>query len=299
MANEKRVFIPLKQIENKFDVRVSLDQDRVLQFVGAYESGDDPPPIRVVKLDDDRYAAVDGRHRMAARQYLNLEEILAVVVNGSLKDNPVELFAMALEANCGGSKPPTRDDITHTIGRMLECGASQTTIRERLCFLPKGSVRTYIASAIAALNKRKVAKAMDHLVAGKTIQESAKAVALKEDILLLAIKGQSGKWGKNRDGETEFITAMKAYISTELKSANNGISKRLEGAVKKMDDGELSVEGVRSIVTAWKEHLRKTSLRMADWEARINAVAESHEKSAMIASLSFDEDKTTVGEVTH
>lgn len=289
MAKESMQFIPLKQIENKFDVRVSLDQDRVLQFVGAYESGENPPPIKVVLLDaeDSKYAVVDGRHRMAARAYLNLEEIPAIVVNGNLRDNPLELFAVALEANYGGAKPPTREDITHTIVRMLEHGASQSGVRERLLFLPKSSLRAYIATAISILNKRKIATALGYVAKGYTVTEAAKSVRVKEDLLQDAIKGKTGKWGKNRSDETEYVTAMKSYISRELKSANSGISKRLEGTVKKLDDGEISVEGARSIVKAWSEHLRKTSLRMADWEARINAVAESQGKAIETAPLSF------------
>ena len=31
--------IPIKSIVNKFDVRVALDEDRVIQFAGLYDGG--------------------------------------------------------------------------------------------------------------------------------------------------------------------------------------------------------------------------------------------------------------------
>ena len=105
--------IKISQISNRFDVRVKLDYDRVLQFVGFYQSGVPLPPVTLVEIqaasaDPAMYAYVDGRHRGAARQYLNLDDIEATIIKNP--NDPAELYAMALEANWGPSPlPPTRD----------------------------------------------------------------------------------------------------------------------------------------------------------------------------------------------
>jgi hypothetical protein len=271
--------IPLANIVNKFDVRVALDQDRVIQFAGMYEAGLELPPIRVVKLDEDTYAFVDGRHRAAGRGYLGLTDVEAIVSNGSLRDDPVELYAQALEANWGGAKPPTREDITHTLVRMLEAGAQRSVIYERLSFLPKGAARAYLADAHSKISRRRIGKALDAISDGLTVEEAAKTNKLKPRQLKDILKGKKGKWGKNRSDEVQLANDIKAYISAQLFSANTGISKKLLDMFRKVDSGEVSAAAAAGVIKAWKEHLRKTSLRVDDWTARLNAITEEQAKA--------------------
>ena len=87
MAKQKTTMLPLASITNRFDVRTKLDDDRVLQLMGCYESGIELPPITVVELGQDTYAYVDGRHRGAARQYLNLEDVEAVILPNPIRSS--------------------------------------------------------------------------------------------------------------------------------------------------------------------------------------------------------------------
>ncbi len=271
----KAVMIPLTQIENRFDVRTKLNEDRVLQLVGCYEAGVDLPPVTLVPIGEDKYAYVDGRHRGAARGYLNCTDVASIII--PRPDDPAELFARALQANWGGSQPPTRDDISHTILRMLELKASQTAIREQLFFLPTGSLKAYIAQARGVIMKRRI---LDAIGDGVKIEEAASRFGIPLDSMKDIIQGKKGKWGKGRSSEVDLSVAMKAYISTSLRSANAGISKKVEGILAKVEAGEMSHKVAADILKAWSEHLRKTSLRVADWHSRLGAIGGATERSA-------------------
>ena len=284
MTKEKVEMIPLSSITNKFDVRISLDEDRVVQFAGFYEAGMELPPVRLVKIAEGSYAYIDGRTRGAARAYLNMTDVPAVICNGSLQDRPVELFVEALKSNWGGAKPPTRDDIIHTITRMLESGASQTTCRERLNFLPPGSVRAYIASARSTIMKRKISKALDQVSEGYSVDEASKRCAVPLDTLKDVISGKKGRWGKNRSQEAEYGVALKSYISATLRSTNNGIAKKVQDALQKVNDGDVSEKIVADVLKFWADHTRKTTVRIADWKDRLAAIS-SEQDNASIAEL--------------
>jgi hypothetical protein len=279
VPKEKIELIPLAQIVNKFDVRIALDEDRVVQFAGLYEGGVSLPPVRLVKVDDDQFAYIDGRTRGAARAYLNLPNVPAVICNGSLRDDPVELFAEALESNWGGAKPPTRDDITHTLLRMLELGATMKAIRERLRFLPMGAMNAYLAHARSVLAKRRLSKALDAVAEGVSVKTAAEMHKVKPEHLKDVISGKKGRWGASRSEEQQIAVEVKAYISRSLFSANAGIAKKVEGALKKVEEGEMSAAVASSIVHAWAEHIRKSAIRIEDWKARLTAITAEQDKA--------------------
>ena len=263
--------IPLSQIVNKFDVRIKLDEDRVVQFAGFYQDGMDLPPVKLVKLAEEKYAYIDGRTRGAARAYLDMADVPAIVATDA--KSQVELFVEALKDNCGGAKPPTRDDITHTVTRMLECGASQTSCRDYLSFLPPGSVKAYISSARSTITKRKIARALDDIASGYSVDQAAKRTAIPVETLKDVVAGKKGKWGHGRSNEAEFAIAMKSYISRELRSTNTGISKKIQDMLGKVENGEISGKLAADVIKAWSEHLRKTMIRIKDWDARLEAIS--------------------------
>jgi hypothetical protein len=278
----KETLIPLSQINNKFDVRVALDQDRVIQFAGMYESGVKLPPVRLVRIDDDSFAYIDGRTRGAARDYLGYKDVPAVVCNGRLRDDPFELYAEALESNWGGSKPPCREDIVHTIVRMVELGVAQKTIRERLTFLPAGSCKAYITNAISIVKKRKLSRALDAVADGLSAKGAAEQFDVKLEVLKDAISGKSRRFG-NRTQEQEFVVGIQTYISQQLFSANAGISRKMTELLRRVEDGEVSTALAKKAITSWSEHLRKTNIRVVDWQSRLDAIAGEQDKAVATA----------------
>jgi len=288
-TREKVELIKLASIHNKFDVRKELDQDRVLQFASMYQSGEvNLPPVEVVRISPDgetmdadaiEYAYIDGRHRGAARAYLNLTDVPAVVRNGSLRDDPAALYARALEANWGGAKPPTRADITHTIQRMLENGVPRTEVSAILTFLPKGALRGYLADALSLISKRRIAKALDDIQDGLGLETAARRNNVKPETLRDILAGKKGKWGKSRSDEVQYITEMKQYVSRTAFAANTGISKKVLFMLQRVEDGEISGAAARKVVDYWKDHVAKTSLRIADWQARLESIIDSQNKT--------------------
>ena len=98
-----------------------------------------------------------------------------------------------------------------------------------------------------------------------------------------AIAGKRGNWGAARSDEAQFLVTEQAYISHVLKSAHAGISKKLEGTMKRVDAGELSHKTAAAVIKSWREHLRKTMLRIEDWQARLDALAVEHDKAVSAA----------------
>jgi hypothetical protein len=282
----KPILVPLAQISNKFDVRTSLDQDRVIYLAELYEGGVDVAPVKLLKLDNTdpvEYAYVDGRHRGAARDFLGMTDIPAIFVDSALNNQPSELYALALEANYGGAKPPTRDDIVHTIQRMLEAGVARTTVAERLSFIPKGALRAFLSHAQSTISKRRMVNALDMVAKGKAIEEAAKESLVRPDALKEAINGKKGKWGKNRSEEIAYSVEVKGHISRVLRSANTSISIKMSEVAKRLNEGDMSPETARDIVRAWLDHLRKTTSRVRDWSDRIDSLAREHTKSTKSA----------------
>ena len=271
MAKPKVQFVALAKIVNKFDVRIALDDDRVLQFVSLYQNGVDLPPVKLIRIDEDSYAYVDGRHRGAARAYMNLEDVLATIVDADT--DPVDLFAQALQANWGGSKPPTRDDITHTVLRMIELGATQKAIREKLSFMPPAATSAHISWAKSVLHRRALSRALDSVSEGLSVDLAAKTFGLKPTFLKDVISGKKGRWGAARSSEQQIAVELKAYISRQLFSANAGISKKITLLLKRVDEGEVSSKIASGIIKAWSEHLRRSAIKANDWQARLDAIS--------------------------
>jgi hypothetical protein len=255
-------------------------------LAGLYEAGETLPPIKVVPIADGMYAYVDGRHRGAALAYLGLETVNASILPMSLMESPAELYAQALESNWGGAKPPSRNDITHTVTRMMECGATQGSISQLLGFLPKGALRAYIAAARSTIVKRKVAKSLEDIAGGYTLEEAAKRQRVSPDTLRSRLSGSKRKLGLNSDQET--IIALNAHVARELGHANKSISKKVQYMLQQVEDGEVSTGAAKSVIKAWQEKLRRSQIYAEDW---LNRLAEK-ERGALLAGAT-DVDKET------
>ena len=278
MPKTKTEMILLENIVNKFDVRKSLSEDRIMYFVNLYENGVDVPPIEVVSIQESiQFAYVEGRHRGAARAYLNYKDIEAIVLPASLGTDPVGCFLRALEANFGGAMPSSREEIAHTITRLLEMGATQKELKERIKFLPPRAVDLYIQWGKGVLNKRKITGALDAVADGLTIEKASEMFKVKPDRIKDAIQGKKRKYGRV-NVDQQVATELKGYISKVLHGANGGIAKKLDGLLKQVENGEVSSKTATGIVQAWHEHLRRTNIRINDWLARIDSISAIRDK---------------------
>ena len=262
--------IPLDKIINRFDVRVSLDDDRVVQFIGMYEAGVDLPPLRVIELSDGKYAYVDGRTRGAALSAMNRKEAECVIITGSLSTG--DLYSEALRSNWGGAKPPSRSDITHTITRMLESGESVTSIRKGLDFLPRGSVNAYIATAQGILTKRRISLALDQVTDGSiTLTQAAKEAKIDITSLRVALKGKN-KGYRSRSDQAERAHTLQLHITHSLQRANISIGQQVSDMLQEVEHGDMSAALAEQVIKSWFTHLRRATIKATDWKQRLDNI---------------------------
>lgn len=263
----KVISIEISEIRNKFDVRKTLDDDNILRLAELYQNNIEVDPIRVAIIEGE-YCFVDGRHRAAARALLELKTIDAIVVHES---NELQLYSEALRSNYGGSKPPTREDIEHTIRKMMEAGAKESHLKARLDFIPYSILRIYISVVQTTLRKRKIKAAIEAVADGMILAEAATKYGVKLDSLKDAISGRKRKWGT---GESALLTEYTLYINRVLKTANSGISKKIQLLLVKLEDHEVKPETATRIIEHWGAKLNGTIHRIKDWKERLKAITE-------------------------
>jgi ParB-like nuclease domain len=260
--------IKIIEIINKFDVRKALNDDHIIQLAELIQNGVKLPPILVIALRGGGYAFVDGRHRAAAHALLNIEVVEAVVkAEGSMTE--LQLMAEALKSNWGGALPPNQEDIRHTIIKLIEDGAKEKVIAEALKFLPHGMFRRYMKDATSVVNKRNTAKALEAIADGMNIPDAAKRFKLKEDSLRDAIMGRKRKWGGTE--EIRIQGEARAYINTAMRSVNNGIGKKIQVLIWKVEHGEIQPSVAAEAIELWASKLNGTMHRLKDWRERLQA----------------------------
>lgn len=268
VSRSKPISIEINTIRNLFDVRRSLNEERVLALAELIQGGVELPPIEVI-IDKESFAFVDGRHRAAAHQLLDKTEIMAVVVE---RKEPAQMFSQALLANWGGALPPTVNDIRHTVRRMLEAGTSHATVRKELSFLPLSQVNKYIDDSKSQMKKVKLRSALEAIADGLRPAEAAEKFDLDLESIRAAISGIKRKFGK---GEVGIEAENKVYIKGQMKSASMGICKRIENLFHYVDAGEVTSTTVVKIIDQWEETLRKTMARIPDWRQRLDAITHN------------------------
>src|SRR6266496_1923417 len=113
--------IALAELKETIFVRRIQNDAHVAHLKTLYDEGINLPPIEVTR---DSKTLVEGRHRVAAARELGWPEL---PVKWVAELSPAELTARALKANMGGALPPTNDDITFAIGRLLDNGVKETS----------------------------------------------------------------------------------------------------------------------------------------------------------------------------
>lgn len=269
----KVVMLPIASIRNTFDVRKQLSDDNILRLGELYEAGVELPPVEVTDAGGGFYDFVDGRHRVAARVLLNLADVPAVIIGSSpsKRDDVIELYSKALEANYGGALAPTKADIAYTIQRLIEQGCKQRDIVKALHFIPGKVIENYMRDVMSGITKRNIQSALDAVAGGASIADAAALWSLKEDQVKEAISGKRRKWGAG--GEGSVLAEYKAYIARVLKSANLGIAKKVLVLINQVDGGELSQDTAYKVIDFWDKTNNATMHRIKDWHERLAQTA--------------------------
>jgi hypothetical protein len=274
----KPTLIPIDKIQNRFDVRQALDDDLVIHLAEMYQAGEPIPPITVVPLDDGNYAFIDGRHRAEARVLLGLKDVPAIVRHEDVQKNLLPLYAEALKSNWGGSKPPTREDISHTITRMIQNGAKEPLVTKLLPFIPASVIRRYYKNTLGNITRKRVQQALVLVAKGQTVAEAARLINVDVRAVAEAVEGRKKKFGHGG-----VLAANKGAISQSLRATSLTIGKRLQILLQQVESGEVGTDVFEQVLDTWERSVNSSVHRIRDWRERLRTVTEAPASNGEVA----------------
>lgn len=265
----KTVTVAIAELKANLFVRQALNPDHVLVLAGYAENGVKLPPI---KITPDR-AVVDGRHRIAAYQLLDRDQVEAEVVE---VDSEAELIAMAYKANVGGSLPPSSKDTEHTVMLLLEHKETMKRIGE-LLGLPSGLARRYVKEvqtrAASAKMQRAVSAVTDD---GLTVVKAAELHEVDPEKLKERLSG-------HRRAQRSDIPEIQRGLTRTFRSLGARNATLLRNLLERHVDGEVSERQVREIFTHFRRLQKQSGRTLDDWMSRFEAnvrAAKAEKKTA-------------------
>lgn len=250
--------LKLNQIEIPFYVRKFINEDHVYHLAELYEAGVDLPPIQVTS---DKHYLVDGRHRKAAMELAMQTEATVELVPPM---TPAELIVAAFAANTGGSLPPTRDDIEHTIELLLERNISNKEITERMRALPPSITKKYISKVRSNIAKRSLRRAVLAVTdAGMTVEQASLRYEVNEETVRDEIRGTKKK------SKSFGMDEIKGGLSAKFKSLSQTNAQLVRKLMDKVRDGEMQPEQLRETVKAIGYYINRMEATNREWEKRV------------------------------
>ena len=238
----KIIKVKLSELKKDFYVREKLIESHWFLIAELMDAGTPFPPIR-------------------AAEFLERETIEAVIIPDKGK---LASVSHALEANYGGSLPPTGEDIIHTLTYLIEKSIPRDqTINQFSKFIPKSLVNTFYKKAYSNICNKKVYAAIG-LITGKglDIYEAAKEVGLKSTA---QIKNEMDRrLGKGQSKIPNFKAIFAAKFAT-FNNSNGHLITQLRTAYK---NAEISSETVADTLRALGDLISNTKKVYEDWQAR-------------------------------
>lgn len=259
-VSDRSVTRNIKDLSADFFVRRELNADWALQLGDLIEGGVEMDPIYITRENK----VIDGRHRMEAHELAKRSEIKCKIVEA---DNDIELVIFALQQNLGGSLPPNKGDIEHTIQELLNRGLPKKQLSEMLSPLPAKLVRKYLSDVESQMQRAKLQKAALAISnGGLTVPRAALQYDVPEDQLKALLSTRVK--GRTKRGVEE----MQRQLSVSYKSLGQRNSATIRRLMDAYEDGDVSHKQVQKIF-AHLEHLVKVSGRKAaEWRKRFEAM---------------------------
>lgn len=271
----KSVVKKLSEIRETFFVRTGLNPDRVKMFVDLYESGAKVPRIRIT--EDGQL--IEGRHRKAALEQLGRTETECEV---SQNKHRRELLIEALEANLGGSMPPSPADIMYTIKQLITGGMSQIEVIRKLnsvAGFPVSMCKRYVENVRLRLNNEKTIAALAAIAdRGISVKAAAEEFGVGLDVVKNAIKGK-----KKKVDEMDF-RELKSGLSSQFRSTAGKTGATMRKLFEAYHDGLVGIDLVEKVVKEMGRLVKKLDHSVKDWQKRLDAhkpkLATSSKKEA-------------------
>lgn len=255
MANV--IEVKISELVNGFYVREKFDDKHLAFLLSLHEGGIKLPPIEITK---DK-VVVEGRYRIELHKLLDKEYIEAIIVKDGKSE--AELVSYALGRNIGGSLPPTKDDIIHTMRHLIEKGISKDEIMTAMSkSIPASMARVLLSRAGADIANAKGLRGA-RLVRdeGLSIEEAAKRVGLKT---IKPIRDAMNI------GKTDKLPKFNSIVSAKFSYLNKGNSRLITGLLNSYKDGEISSDGVLERLEFLGKAIANTNRLFADWQSRFS-----------------------------
>lgn len=261
MSKKKLQTVKLADIETNLFVRRMLNDDRVLFFADLIENKVELPPMQVASCVDGKWPLVDGRHRKAAYDFHDIEEVVVEIIEVT---DDIDLLTKAFAANIGGAQPPTREDIEHVISECFKRGVGEKRLPVILG-MPAGMIRDSISRVKARAKRQKLNQAIS-LVAEDNLRvaEAAQKIGIDEEELRMSLTSRRKRDRKqNRE--------VKRSLTQRYRNLGRTNTAMIEKMLNKFDDGDIIAKDVVDILDHVSHLQDRHSKNLADNKARFLA----------------------------
>ena len=253
----KIIKVKLSDLKKEFYVREKLKEDHWFLMAELMDAGVKFPPIEIF----EDYRVQEGRHRIRAAEYLNLETIDAVIVPDK---GELESVSDALEANFGGSLPPAREDIIHTLTYLIEKSIPRDKIIHQFSkFIPNQLINILYGKAASNISNKRVYAAIGLITNdGLDIHEAAKKVGLKS---IAQIKNEIER--RHGKGQPK-IPNFKAIFASKFATFNNSNGHLITKLRQAYKEATISEETVADTLKTIGDLISNTTKIYEDWQSR-------------------------------
>lgn len=262
----KVVLLPVADLKMKFDVRKSLNEDRVLLFMEMYEAGSSVPPIEVVRGTMDIH---DGRHRKAALDHLSRKHAECILIEPmEYVDSMMDAFAK----NVSDSPfPPTRADIVFVMKQLLDASVPNSHIQKRFeVFYKPSHVRKLLKDAHSGIVKANLSRAMQAVAhGGLTVKAAAEQHRVEPGRLQEEITGVR----KRRKATS--VTDIKTEITNRHRGNSQKTISVFRDLLDKFEDGEISEKNVLEVLLHVQRLNTDGAKRVNSWIERFESLKGS------------------------
>jgi len=254
------VLLPVAELKMVFDVRRTLNEDRVLHFMELYEAGVSLPPIEVIRGTMHIH---DGRHRKAALDHLDRKSAECVLIEPmEFVDGLIDAFAKNVS---DAPFPPSRLDIIFVMRQLLEAGTPNAQVQRRFeAFYRPSSVRDLLKeahSSIASANMSRAKLAVAH--GGLTVKEAAEKHGVAPETLQTEISGVKKK------RKATSVSDLKREISNRHRGNTQKTVGIIRGLLDKFEDGEISEQSVLEVLLHIQHLYSGATKRLDEWFQRL------------------------------
>jgi|SRR5262245_12054231 len=255
------VELPIEELDISFWVRLKPDTDRVLYLAEMYEAGVDLDPIVVwLRQETNKYVVRDGRHRIEAKRLLDHPTIKAKIVPAP--KNAAEEISLAFQANLGGALPPTKEDTEHTVKLLISQGVAGRDIA-KLLPLPPSLARRYVDNVASKQAKMKLRQAIEAVADGEM---SAVQAAAKYNVDIDTLRKELG--GRKKKGKQAAVQ-IKHNLGKQYRSLSQKNASILKALFSGLDDGEVSIATIETVIAHMHEANRKLTITLRGWTQRL------------------------------